>query len=356
MLKFYKRQSILLICPGQKNSFEDFLNLQQIVEATCLQSKIFSVNEKPYSFNSFTCKNTLKSTVQKTGSCLQNFSQIEIGYDVPEKFIPVLEICRDNATHETYYVKSEMSKSISGHQSSPRPSWKTHNLFPGRNINELYTKKNQLRILGIILNSQELAEEYIEKYQLQRGHLAAKADFIYSSEQNSTFSFINVAPQWSSFNNGNWKYIETAIRKFVPDNNLKVIIYTGVHGQMTLRDKNDEERPVFLDIDENNNGYIRAPKFYWKIIYDSVRKLALSFIGVNDPFREKISKDMFLCPDISDSPSVTWLTKSWKNRKNISLGYSYVCLYEELKKVVPTIPDLKVKGILRSYQKIDITV
>lgn len=351
ILKFYTGQSILLICPGINNSFDDSLNSQSIIEAICFQSKIFIANGKTYPFNSFTCQQTSKSTVQKTGTCLNNFSQIEIGYEVPETFIPIFEICRDNQTHETYYARSEMSKSIGGHQNSPRPYWMTHNLFPGHNINSLYKKKNQLRILGIILDSEELANKYIEKHQLQRGHLAAKADFVYSSEQNSTFSFSNVAPQWSSFNSGNWQYIEEFVRKFVTRNNLKVTIYTGVHGQMTLRDEKNEEQAVFLDIDENNNGYIRAPKFYWKIIYDSARKLALSFIGVNDPFREEITKDMFLCPDISDSPSVTWLTKSWKTRKNITQGVSYICLYEELKKAVPTAPDLKVNGILGSYHK-----
>ncbi|XP_043475949.1 uncharacterized protein LOC122507354 [Leptopilina heterotoma] len=140
-----------------------------------------------------------------------------------------------------------MRKSIGWYQTnSPRPSWLSHNLFPGHNINSLYTRKNQMEILTIILKSKKLAHNYLNKYHLQRGHLAAKSDFVYSIEQNSTFTLANAAPQWSSFNSGNWKYIETAIQKFVISNNLSVYIYTGVHGQMTLCDKNRNKQPIYL--------------------------------------------------------------------------------------------------------------
>ena len=351
ILKFSAGQKILLVCPGKKNTFDVPWKSQQTIEATCLKSKSFSVDGKPYPFNSFTCKKSSKSIVQKTGTCLGEFSQIELGFDIPGAFIPVIEICRNNETDESYYAKSQMSKSIEGNQNnSPRPGWVTQNLFSSH-VNNFYTKKSQLQVLAKILNSEELAERYLAKNSLARGHLAPKADFVYGSEQNTTFCYANAAPQWSSFNGGNWKHIETAVRNFVADNDLKVTIYTGVYGQMTLRDEKDEEQLVFLDIDKNNKGYIRVPRFYWKIIYDPVRYLAFAIVGVNDPFSEEITKDMFLCPDISDSPNAAWLTKSWKERKTISQGVSYACLYEELRKAVPSVPDLKVKGILRSYRK-----
>ncbi len=49
---------------------------------------------------------------------------------------------------------------------------------------------------------------------LSRGHLAPDAGFIYDSFQDATYYFINVAPQFQSFNNGNWRMLEDKIRRY----------------------------------------------------------------------------------------------------------------------------------------------
>lgn len=347
-LKFLTEQPIFLVCPGESNGLDLPLMSKIIHKATCIRHNLFCINEKIYSFSSFVCKQNFKTIAKTNDTCLNYLTKINIGFEVKKKLISILEICRDNKTHETYYVKAEMSKSIGWYQSnSPRPSWSSHNLFPGHDINFLYTKKNQVKIFGMILNSKKLAQTFIKKYHLQRGHLAAKSDFVYATEQNATFTLANTAPQWSSFNSGNWKYIEKAIRKFVINNNFKVLIYTGVHGQMSLRDINGKKQPIFLSVDKNNS-YMRVPKFFWKIVYDPIYHLAFTIIGVNDPFSEQITNDMFLCEDISGRSIFDWLTKPWKNRMKISLGVSYVCDYKDIKNVVPSLPELKVEGILHS--------
>ena len=43
---------------------------------------------------------------------------------------------------------------------------------------------------------------------LLQGHLAPDAAFIYNILQDATYYFMNVAPQYQSFNNGNWKSLE----------------------------------------------------------------------------------------------------------------------------------------------------
>ena len=48
---------------------------------------------------------------------------------------------------------------------------------------------------------------------LARGHLAPSAAFIYKLERDATYYFINVAPQFQSFNSGNWMALELATRK-----------------------------------------------------------------------------------------------------------------------------------------------
>ena len=46
-----------------------------------------------------------------------------------------------------------------------------------------------------------------------KGHLSPDAAFIYQLEQYATYYFINVAPQFQSFNAGNWKALELANRQ-----------------------------------------------------------------------------------------------------------------------------------------------
>ena len=47
-----------------------------------------------------------------------------------------------------------------------------------------------------------------------RGHLAPDASFIYSAQQDATYYFANVAPQYQACNNGNWKALEGAVRDY----------------------------------------------------------------------------------------------------------------------------------------------
>ena len=47
---------------------------------------------------------------------------------------------------------------------------------------------------------------------LARGHLSPDAAFIEGAEQDATYYFFNVAPQFQSFNNRNWKQLESFTR------------------------------------------------------------------------------------------------------------------------------------------------
>ena len=47
---------------------------------------------------------------------------------------------------------------------------------------------------------------------LAKGHLTPDASMVYDFQQRATYYFINVAPQFQAFNNGNWKYLEGKAR------------------------------------------------------------------------------------------------------------------------------------------------
>ena len=82
-------------------------------------------------------------------------------------------------------------------------------------MNKLYSKKSQkstvTALLGgvtsiegeTIIQTSSSGTDYFAK-----GHLSPDAGFVYNVMQEATFYFLNVAPQFQSFNNGNWKSLE----------------------------------------------------------------------------------------------------------------------------------------------------
>ena len=69
---------------------------------------------------------------------------------------------------------------------------------------------------------------------------------------DSTYHFVNVAPQWQAFNGlwekktlkkffltefyagGNWMYFENGLRDFVTERKIDLVVYTGTHGVCQL--------------------------------------------------------------------------------------------------------------------------
>lgn len=168
--------------------------------------------------------------------------------------------------------------------------------------------------------------------------MAAKADFVYGAQQRSTFWYLNTAPQWQTFNGGNWNSLEISVRRFAARRRLDLDVYTGVYGQMTMEDIHGKQQPIYLHAE---GAVMSVPKFYWKVIYDPLSKRGIAFVGLNDPFIRLVTDDVYLCTDISER--VEWL--NWRPR-NITLGISYACSVTDLRKAVPVMPLLDVIGIL----------
>ena len=64
--------------------------------------------------------------------------------------------------------------------------------------------------------------------------------------KDSTFYFINVAPQWQSFNGGNWVDIENAVRDLNVDQGRELMVYTGTSGVALLDDEEGDKVEIFL--------------------------------------------------------------------------------------------------------------
>jgi len=103
--------------------------------------------------------------------------------------------------------------------SNERPDFRPDVYYPF-DVNSYYSRDQQQDTLTEVLGDRGLAEDYVEDsgdFFLSRGHLSPNADFVYYAMQDSTFYFVNVAPQWQVFNGGNWVAAENALRYKVED-------------------------------------------------------------------------------------------------------------------------------------------
>ena len=180
-----------------------------------------------------------------------------------------------------------------------------------------------------------------------RGHLAPDGDFIDAASQDATYYYINAAPQWQSFNNGNWKAVETSVRNLAAQRKVDYTVYTGTFGTLTLADASGKQQPIYLTTDVNNNGLIPVPKFYWKLGHDPEAKTAVALGGLNNPhlttpIDRTSGGDIFFCPDVCGQ--VPWLQNV--NHSNIRSGLTFCCTADELRRAIPHVPDLGILPLL----------
>jgi hypothetical protein len=192
-----------------------------------------------------------------------------------------------------------------------------------------------------------LGDQYIDGtilfyFFLARGHFSAKADFVYGSQQNATFHFVNVAPQWQTFNRGNWKALESSVRAYADKKKLDLLVYTGTHDVATLPNFKRNETKLYLYVDSNNNKAIPVPKFYWKAVYDPKSQAGVVFVGINNPHVSNLQSHYLICNDVCSK--ISWV--KW-DQKNITKGYSYCCDVGDFRSKVQTLPQFPVSGLLK---------
>ncbi len=189
---------------------------------------------------------------------------------------------------------------------------------------------------------QDLADQYVQDQSsglyLARGHLAPNADFIFYSWMDASYHFINVAPQWQTFNGQNWFYLEKALRDLVTARGLDVTVYTGTSGVAQLEDVNGNMVDIYL----YNGNRLPVPRFYWKIAYDPVANAGVAVVGVNNPHLAAIPADYRICAPLSDHP----LMEGVNEPENIKRGVSWACAVEDLARAAPEVPEFPPMGIL----------
>jgi len=338
-------QRMLLACPGNNNGFINTNIGLRTAMATCISSTIFFVNLASHNFSNFACRSHPFHTARYSGSkCYDGTKRhIEIGFLVELDFYKLIDICFDDVLRTTLYARATIVSGIAGFQRGfPRPSFIQGIFFPGMQVNNLYTQNTQRETINGLLGLPQSGNQFInEIHFLSRGHLSARADFVYGSKQRATFHFVNVAPQWQTFNGGNWEALESSVRAYADKKKLDLVVYTGTYGVATLPNVNGIETELYLYVDRNNNKAIPVPKFYWKAVYDPKRQVGVVFVGINNPHVSVLQGNDRICTDVCSK--ISWVR--WDQR-NITRGYSYCCEVDDFRSTVKILPPFPVSGLL----------
>lgn len=150
-----------------------------------------------------------------------------------------MTLCHDVINEQTYYAQYRLTPAnVAAQHGIKRPSFIQSNFFPDKDVNLLYGREHQRKIISEFIGSDVLLSMDASNVYLSRGntngylftqilylrsmeflrfrllmlitfffvlrpipiylhlgHLAAKGDFIYGNEQRATFYYINAAPQ-----------------------------------------------------------------------------------------------------------------------------------------------------------------
>lgn len=330
---------VRLSCFGEGNGFKLFRN-RQTLSGRCDSNGLFQMEYGSMPFDHLMCVGVQAATINRNGTCYNGYTNVDV---TPEgtnnKYI---SICHDEKTSDTFYVEHEIDgPRLSQSESINRPSFAEGGFYPDIEADKCYTSAEQIKTIAILLKSQALADKYVQASKnlfLARGHLSPNGDGITGSDKRSTFFFVNVVPQWQTFNGGNWERLESAARSYAGAKNVVLKVFTGVYGVSTLNDVDGNPVEIYLGKDSSGKllQKLSVPRLMWKVLYDPKQKTCAAIVQVNNPYEEYLSAaDKTLCTSkCSEMPWVNWSTSDSR------LGYTLCCECSDLAKKVPWAPKL----------------
>lgn len=204
-------QQVTVSCLGNGNALT--ATGLQLNPATCVASSNLQLADgTELSYSQLGCLVQNHEILVESGTCANGPGTfIRNGWDFGGEFIPLFDMCHDEALALNYYsIDTVFGRSANADdKANDRPSFSQDVYFPGLSVNTLYTQAEQTKTIAMIVGSDALAAQYIKpntEYYMSRGHLAPDGDFIDAGSQDASYYFMNTAPQFQTFNNGNWKY------------------------------------------------------------------------------------------------------------------------------------------------------
>nr|XP_014088516.1 uncharacterized protein LOC106616392 [Bactrocera oleae] len=320
----------------------------QTLDAQCAGGKDFRINGEIVNFEHINCTTMSMPTPMRTGSpCKGGTEWLDFGIKFGDSLLPTMRTCFDRLRQTTpYAIHTIDPASMNFKHGVKSKNTSSGDFFDDKNVDMFFERKRQIKTLTRIVG--RVASTYItDKNYLSRGHVVAKADCVFSGQQKGTYHYVNMAPQWQSFNNGNWSCIEDGVRKFAHDHNTTLLCCTGTWCICTLPDVNNVQQEIYLKYDEQNDTRkVPVPKFFFRIVIDESTRRGIALVGVNNPYltiEEVENGGYVIAEDVSHN--INWI--NWE-RKNIEKGYCYACSVPNFVAIVKDLPldMLETTGIL----------
>ncbi|KAL3278833.1 hypothetical protein HHI36_016353 [Cryptolaemus montrouzieri] len=329
---------IKLLCPND-NTFT--IERTNLLQAICISGTTFRILQKNQDIRSLECAKPVKGDATNTRTTCggQQGNIIILGFQMNNINLQIVEVCYSNSRGIPLYSGHELlGRLVASFQKTDRLSSFQTTLLNGQiDANMVFKKENEMANFNKLLGT---TQNINTNSYLAKGHLAPTGDFPFNSWQSATFFYVNVAPQWQSINNGNWKIIENLSRDTAKYYNNTLQVYTGTHDVLELTHANGSKIKMFMVPDKM---LLPIPKFIWKILYLETAKKAIAFISLNNPFAKTLATTDKLCTDVCDR-------YGWKRAASTdgSKGFIYCCDVRDFLQGVQTAPRITVNGILES--------
>ncbi|XP_050311205.1 uncharacterized protein LOC126746855 [Anthonomus grandis grandis] len=341
---------INIACPGN-HLMHQGVPIGESIEVTCETGETFKYQEENVNFYSLRCESIPKNIVRYThNKCLEGGEEIEIGYELTDKgdgFIRQIKICFNSLTLIPLYSHYNLTKTIGYRDSGvARVFFEENGFYPtSANLDTLYRKDFQRSTINNLLSLPNNSFNYIKpsgETFINRGHLTAKGDFVYAFQQLATFHYVNSAPQWASFNGGNWNEVEISVRDYANRYKADLQVFTGVHGVSSLSNQYGKTDLYLHTI--KGKMLLPVPRLFWKLLYDPERDAGVVLIGVNNAHELDEGRDI-ICKDVFNK--ISWLNRKLERQHHdIGLGYVYACTVSDFMEVVNTFPRITVSTLL----------
>lgn len=98
----------------------------------------------------FQCRRNPYHTARRRTSerCFNNATLVDIGFEMGERFLIVLTVCHDERVQTTHYAHYRLTPgNLAAQRGIKRPSFIQSDFFPGKDINLLYGRGHQRKII-----------------------------------------------------------------------------------------------------------------------------------------------------------------------------------------------------------------
>ncbi|XP_030569473.1 uncharacterized protein LOC115768895 [Drosophila novamexicana] len=319
------------------------------IYARCLHDTTFDWAGTKYELRDFSCTYPLSYVVERMeqpcgdGDYASPARIYRVGYNISAgRFVRTMELCHDADQLRTHYAAYQLLPANEHFQRQvKRVKFSAAGQFSGYDMDRLYSQAHQQQRLAQLWQHPDddaSRDSFLKAgLYLARGHLAAKADLIYASQQRTSFNYLNAAPQWQSFNGGHWATVEDTTRRLVARLGLSVNVYTGTYGVMQL--PNVAQTNFHLATDVKSNGVLAVPLLYYRLLIDQkYPSRGLALVGVNNPSAtlSQILESYMICNPVDLELVPSFLR--WLQAADLRKGYLYACRVSDLANVVGHLP------------------